>query len=350
MTRGATASSYSKTPHRQMSPRPARAAPALAMLVVPMLVLLLASMAQAASVKHIISVLDSQRAANGIPAGILENSEWSADCSLHNAYEKRNHALGHVESEGKPGYSSKGNLIAATSVLAKGLDWGEHNPYDNAPYHLFDLLNPRIDSVGASDSSGFDCVEIELGTTRPAPTRMLGYSYPGNGQRGVPVSQRADEQPMTPAQTLGLGSGASGPNLLVYFDGPWTNGSRAQVASASLSSAHGSVALRWLDNTTSNLLAPTGAILVPVSRLRAHTTYRARIRGTVIGVVPGATIEAALGEGCHEEPDGSASCGEPPATTCVEDFSTQLPICGLSRSWPVEEKFSFTTAGTGRRR
>lgn len=343
MTRGATASSLSKTRRLQMSPRPA-----CALLAIAMGALLLGAPAQGAATKHIISVLDAQRAASGIPVGIVENSGWSADCALHNAYEKRNHAFGHVESEGKPGYTANGNLIAATSVLAKGLDWGAHDPYDNAPYHLFDLLNPRIDSIGASDSSGFDCVEIELGTGRTAPARVLGYSYPGNGQRGVPVSQRAEEQPMTPAQTLGLGSGPSGPNLLVYFDGPWTDGSRAQIASATLTSAHGSVALRWLDNTTSNLLAPTGAILVPVTRLRGHTTYRARIRGSVTGVVPGATIEQALGEGCHEEADGSASCGEPPATSCVEDFSTQLSLCGLSRSWPVEENFSFTTAKTGR--
>lgn len=344
MTRGATASSSSKTQRPQMSPRAACAAT----LAIAMLALLLGAPAQGAPTKHIISVLDAQRAANGIPAGIVENSEWSADCALHNAYEKRNHVFGHAEIENKPGYTAKGNLIAATSVIAKGLQWGAHDPYDNAPYHLFDLLNPRIDSIGASDSSGFDCVEIELGTGRAAPSKVLGYSYPGNGRRGVPVSQRAEEQPMTPAQTLGLGSGPSGPNLLVYFDGPWTNGSRAQIASASLSSAHGSVALRWLDNTTSNLLAPTGAILVPVTKLRAHTTYRARIRGSVTGVEPGATLEQALGEGCQQEADGSASCGEPPATTCVEDFSTQLPICGLSRSWAVEEKFSFTTAKTGR--
>ena len=58
---------------------------------------------------------------------------------------------------------------------------------------------------------------------------VLAYSYPGNGRKGIAVSQRAVEQPMTPAQAVGLGTGPTGPNLLIYFDGPWTDGSRALV-------------------------------------------------------------------------------------------------------------------------
>jgi len=61
-------------------------------------------------------------------------------------------------------------------------------------------------------------VEIELGTLRPAPAAVTAYSYPGNHRRGVPVSQRADEMPETPAQAVGLGKKTTGPNLLVYFD------------------------------------------------------------------------------------------------------------------------------------
>jgi len=305
---------------------------------------LLAASADGASAKRIVSLLNAQRATNGIPAGIAEDPQWSEDCAQHNAYEKRNHVFGHAETEGKPGYSAQGNLIAATSVLAEGIYWGDHDPYDNAPYHLFDLLNPRIDSIGAADSEGFGCVEIELGAERAAPARVTGYSFPGNGHRGVAIAERADELPMTPAQTLGLGTKASGPNLLVYFDGPWTNGSRARLTSATLSSTHGSVALKWLDNTTSDLLAPTGAILVPVSPLRPATNYHARVQGTVTGVIPASSIEPALSEACEQEADGSVSCGQPPPTACVEDFATQQSICGLSESWPVKEEFSFTTA------
>ncbi len=296
----------------------------------------------AASSAQIVSLLNKERAANGIPAAVTENPAWSAACRQHNAYQAKNHVFGHAETEGKPGYSREGNLIAATSVLAQGIRWGPGDPYDNAPYHLFDLLNPRISSTGAADSEGFGCVEILLGTLRAVPSSVQLYSYPGNGHRNVPYTQKASELPESPAQTLGLGSRATGPTLLVYLDGPWSNGSRAQLTAATLRSARGSVALRWLDNTTSNLLAPTGAILVPVAPLRPATRYSVTVEGAVQGVQPGTTIDQALSGSCQPQADGSVSCGQPP-TSCVEDFATQQAVCGLSESWSFKQSWSFTT-------
>jgi hypothetical protein len=305
--------------------------------------------ARAASTPQILKLLNTERAANGIPAGLTENPVWNVACQLHNAYEHRYNELSHSETEGKPGYSSAGNLIAATSVLAQGIFWGASDPYDNAPFHLFDLLNPRISSTGAADSEGFGCVEIELGTQRPAPAAVTAYSYPGNHRRNVPTSQRADEMPETPAQAVGLGKKTTGPNLFVYFDGPWTNGSRASITSAAMRSSHGSVALRWVDNSSSNLLPPTGAILVPVSKLAPGTTYKVAVQGTVTGVMPGTSIEQALSS-CQQEAGGTVACGQPPSTACFADFATQLAVCGLSRSWDVSEDFSFKTAGQARKR
>jgi hypothetical protein len=192
-------------------------------------------------------------------------------------------------------------------------------------------------------------VEIELGTLRPAPATVKAYSYPGNHRRGVAVSQRAAELPESPAQSVGLGKRATGPNLFVYFDGPWANGSRAELESATLRSSQGSIALRWIDNSSSNLLPPTGAILVPVSPLRPGTTYHVAVRGTVTGVEPGTNIEAALSS-CQEEPGGAVECGQPPSTACFADFATQLAVCGLSHTWDVGENFSFKTAGRAPKR
>lgn len=343
MTLGATESSSSRRP----APSLVAALALLAMLacsVVPL------PAARGASTGRIIALLNEERAANGIPAGIVDNTAWTAACKAHDAYEHANHEFGHAETQGKTGYSAAGNLIAQTSVLAEGIEWGPGDPYDNAPYHLFDLLNPRISSTGAADADGFGCVEIELGTLRTPPARVLAYSYPGNRRHDVPVSERAQEQPMTPAQTLGLGTQATGPNLLVYFDGPWTNGSRAEISAATMTSSAGSVQLRWIDNTTSDLLAPTGAILVPVKPLRPSTTYRVRVRGVVTGVVPGTTVEEALLPACHEEADGVVQCGQPAPTACFENFATQLAVCGLARTWDVGEDFSFTTATRSTRR
>jgi hypothetical protein len=337
---------FAKTPSRRL-------AALIALACAGVLAMASAGAAKAASTPQIIKLLNAERAANGIPAGIVENPVWSVACQLHNAYEHRYGVLSHAETEGKAGFSSAGNLIAQTSVLAQGIYWGQPgrggsgpsgNPYDNAPFHLFDLLNPRISSIGASDSEGFGCVEIELGTLRPAPAAVKAYSFPGNHRRGVAVSQRAEELPESPGQTVGLGKRATGPNLFVYFDGPWTNGSRAEIESATLRSSHGSVALRWIDNASSNLLPPTGAILVPVSPLRPGTTYRVSVRGTVTGVMPGTNIEQALSS-CQEEAGGGVACGQPPSTACFADFATQLAVCGLSHSWDVAEDFSFKTAG-----
>lgn len=314
-----------------------------------------AGSARAAGTPQIIKLLNAERAANGIPAGLVENPVWSVACRLHNSYEARYGVLSHEETEGKPGFSSAGNLIARTSVLAQGISWGvspsapNGNPYDNAPFHLFDLLNPRISSTGAADSEGFGCVEIELGTLRAAPAAVTAYSYPGNHRRGIPVSQRSEEQPETPAQAVGLGKRATGPNLFVYFDGPWTNGSRAQLTAATLRSAHGSVALRWVDNASSNLLPPTGAILVPVAPLKPGTTYSVAVRGIVTGVMPGTSMEQALSSCQPEGPAGGVECGQPPSTACFADFATQLAVCGLSRTWDVAENFSFKTAGRARK-
>ncbi len=306
---------------------------------------LLAPPARAGSTARILALLNRERILNSLPAGILANPTWTAGCEAHDAYERRHGGLSHEEQKGSAGYSAEGDLIAATSVLAQGIYWEHGDPYDNAPFHLFDLLNPRISSVGAADSEGFGCVEIELGTLRPSPAAPLAYSYPGDRRTGVALSQRAEEQPATPAQTLGLGTRATGPNLFVYFDGPWSNGSRLHLEAATLSSAHGSIPLRFLDNTTSDLLAPTGAILVPVSPLRADTRYRAEVRGSVSGVVPGTTLEDALA-GCLPSGAG-ASCGQPPATACFEDFATQAGVCGLERSWAVSDDFTFTTRRRG---
>jgi hypothetical protein len=317
--------------------------------------LTLAMSARAAGTPQILKLLNAERAANGIPAGLVENPVWSVACRLHNAYEARYGALSHEETEGKPGFSSAGNLIARTSVLAQGISWGASpstpngDPYDNAPFHLFDLLNPRISSTGAADSEGFGCVEIELGTLRAAPAAVKAYSYPGNHRRGIPVSQHSEEQPETPAQAVGLGTRATGPNLFVYFDGPWTNGSRAQLTTATLRSAHGSVALRFLDNASSNLLPPTGAILVPESPLKPGATYSVSVRGVVTGVLPGTSMEQALSSCEQEGPAGGVECGQPPSTACFADFATQLAVCGLSHTWDVAEDFSFKTAGRARK-
>ena len=46
----------------------------------------LAPVATAATAQQTIATLNTQRAANGIPAGITENPAWSQDCMEHDQY------------------------------------------------------------------------------------------------------------------------------------------------------------------------------------------------------------------------------------------------------------------------
>jgi hypothetical protein len=281
-----------------------------------------------ASPQQIIALLNAQRADNGIPAGIVANPAWTADCRLHNRYEKLNNVLSHSENAGAPGYSAGGELAAANSVIDAGAPWGHADPYDDAPFHLFQLLAPSLAVSGAADSDGHDCVTTLLGDTRPSPAQVIAYSYPGTGATGVAPSETANELPATPAQVLALGSGTTGPNLFVYFDGPWAPGGQARVSSATITGPSGiAVAAPVLDNTTAGSLPgsyPTGAIIVPAAPLQHNSFYRVTVTATVTGIEPG-------------------TAG--PGAQC-ETLGSQPQVCGAPHTWPATETFSFTTAAS----
>jgi hypothetical protein len=279
----------------------------------------------AASPQQILALLNAQRASNGIPAGIVEDPAWTADCRRHNRYEQINDVLTHTENAGAPGYTSTGELAGANSVIDVAAPWDASDPYDDAPFHLFQLLAPALAVAGAADSNGRDCVTTLLGDTRPDPAQVTAYSYPGNGLTGVAPSERADELPTTPAEELGLGSATTGPNLFVYFAGPWAPGAAAHLDTVVITGPGGDRAPALvLDNTTTGTLPgsyPTGAIIVPVAPLRASTLYHVAVAATVSGIEPG---------------------GGGAGTQC-ETLGTQAQVCGTPTIWPVTEDFAFTT-------
>src|SRR4051812_20223489 len=88
--------------------------------------------------------LNAQRAANGIPAGIIEKSDWSAACAKHMEYVRVNDQLTHDEEPDRPGYTAEGAWAGGTSVLSSSRAWWpQGNPWENAPVHLMQLLGPR---------------------------------------------------------------------------------------------------------------------------------------------------------------------------------------------------------------
>jgi hypothetical protein len=270
--------------------------------------------AGAATAAQAVANLNAQRSANGIPAGITENASASADCAAHNNYERENGGiLTHTETMGAPGYTTGGAEAGQTSVLAADTNWNTTNPWESAPIHLSQLLDPYLQSMGVNDANGFVCATTlppEAGF-RIGPATPTAYTYPGNGQKNWPTSEKAYEAPFTPGDLLGLPQPrVTGPYLFLLFAGPWGGFSASvTISSATLKGPSGTVPIKVADGTTPTqsgdppLSAYIGstAMLIPDSPLAAGATYTAQATGT-------------------------ASTG------------------GGGPSWPVSSRFSFTTA------
>ncbi len=254
----------------------------------------------AATAQQAISVLNAQRSTNGLPAGIAENPTWSDDCLMHDEYMSMNgDALTHTEVSGNPGYSAGGAFAGANSVLAEATDWAVGNPYEHAPIHLDQLLAPRLDVVGSADADGFSCTTTYPGWTRPAPTALTVYTYPGP-DAAIYSSEVAREQPFTPARLVGLSRADTGPYLLVFVDAPTqaATDNPATLSGAVLSGPSGTVPVVTADGDTAIprgdqagctsgtlacFIAP-GGFIIPVRPLRPGATYHVHVDVTFAGV------------------------------------------------------------------
>jgi hypothetical protein len=252
--------------------------------------------ASAATPAQAIANLDAQRTANGIPAGITERPTASQDCSAHNNYERENGGeLTHQEDASKPGYTAGGADAGQHSVLASGQNWNTTNPWETAPIHLAQLLDPYLASMGVDDSGGFVCATTlpDEAVFRGPFATITGYSYPGNGTSGWPTSETANEGPFTPGDLVGLAQPATtGPYLYVLFGGPWPgfSGVYVKLDSATLTGPQGAVPVKTVDGTTqtpTNGGIPLGdyigssAMVIPTVTLHAGTTYTAQVDGSV---------------------------------------------------------------------
>ncbi len=234
-----------------------------------------------------VAKLNAQRAAHGIPAGIVHVPEWSGWCDLHNGYMAQN-GITHEEDSSKPGYTEDGDKAGRKSVLAEGTGWGAANPWETAPIHLHQLLAPRLDAMGVADSHGHVCATTLLSRNRPAPAATTVYTYPGNGTVHR-TREVAAEGPYTPGELVGIPAGTeTGPYLYVSVDGPsFDLFASASIASASLTGPRGPVALKTVDNFTPGLegYLPPGGELIPISPLATNAGYRASV-DLVVGDVP----------------------------------------------------------------
>jgi hypothetical protein len=224
--------------------------------------------------------LNRERIKNGLPGGIVLNKRWSTDCAAHDAWEHRHKVETHVETPGSTGYSSGGAWAGLNSLIAP-YGWTKHaNPWEPAPLHLDALYAPSLSVVGIDDSRyGWVCTTDWVGMQKTFSSDTVS-TYPGNGVRGVTPDENAHEIPFVPGQFVGIPEGTvAGRELFVYLNQAGQPG-QAQVkfVSASLSSPHGKVKIKTVDNSTKTV-GPycAGGIIIPVKPLKPFTTYTASV-------------------------------------------------------------------------
>jgi hypothetical protein len=246
-----------------------------------------------ASAAEAINWLNAQRAANGIPAGIIDVAEWNAACSHHVAYLV--HTPGtenedpHTENPGTRYYTPDGAWAAANSVLgawftapspfpSNRLDydqsyysypWGGVDGWEWAPLHLMGLLSPSIAKTGYSTG----CM-VTSDKSRPAPPVPQLLTYPGGGTSFIYPYELAGEWPFTPGKFVGIPEGkVSGPYLFVLAWGA----SAGTITHATLTGPSGQVPIATVDDHTPSAGAymPPGGMLIPYKPLRGGTTYTA---------------------------------------------------------------------------
>lgn len=174
---------------------------------------------------EIMSVLNAERAANDLPL-LVEDQALSAGCAAHNNYEMLNGSpsgyLFRDEDPSLPGYTPEGDRAAANSAFSVGDrpedSFANGDPFDTAPMHLFNLMEPDLKTIGV-DQLDFDagdfgtisliCIDTRSAPRRPPPKRH-GFRYTYVGPQGVlPATSVYDEGP---------GAGApSGSWVFVYY-------------------------------------------------------------------------------------------------------------------------------------
>jgi len=258
--------------------------------------------------QQLLGWLNQQRAQWGLPAGVSSVPFWSDACAAHDIYGVENDVLEHPEAHARAG-SPGGAWAGQHSILAFGDGWGpESNPWNDAPIHLNQLMTPNLLYVGIDDTRNYQCMTTWPGFTRPEAPLGTIWTYPGDGTREFPPAEDAQEQPTVPGKEVGI-EGVAGRELFVYEQGPDSTDTPT-IISASLRSAGGPTAVRWVDKESDVGGYLTGGIIIPVKPLKPFTTYTASVTLAPMtsfsapGVVPETTHGWTFTTG-KENPNGS---------------------------------------------
>jgi thrombospondin type 3 repeat protein len=228
----------------------------------------------ATSSSQIVAKLNAERQHNSIPGDLTEDTSWSSKCAAHNTWyeQNKNSSDPHHPPPGSPGYSADAAWAGSHSVLAYGSFWADGNPWETAPFHLLQMLSPRLTKTGAHENTaGFNCL-VTLGdgsTDRSSPGVDTLYGWPGPGRADGLWYEEAHESPSVPGDSVGLPEGTTtGPNIMVYWDGP---GPKLLYLTAGKVTGPGGVVQSKILN------APIGddaaGFIIPVAPLQPSATY-----------------------------------------------------------------------------
>ena len=314
----------------------------LVLMLVGLVVVVWPSLAVAdASPQSDLALLNQERVAWGLPAGITENTTWSSDCAAHDNYERLNGGgLTHQEQPGNPGYTAGGAYAGENSILSYGSAWSAFdNTFENAPIHLIQLFTPSLAQVGIDDSSGYVCVTTWPGMTRAPLAQETVTTYPGDGTSGFPTAEEAEENPFVPGDFVGIPEGTTaGREIFVYLDEPGQAGpAQVTIDSASLTAPGGALAIKWVDNSTGTL-GPylTGGIIIPVQPLPEGVPITASV--TVVGA--NGPITHSWTFTTAQDPQASVSVSGSSIT-----FSSANPSTGRLRVFVPPESNSYYIYG-----
>ena len=233
-----------------------------------------------------IASINALRSQNGIPAAIVENPAWSANCALHVQYMRKTLTVTHAEDPASPWFTEGGNWAGTNSVLSFGNVWAPNLfIWETAPFHLAQILAPELAQVGIADDDEYVCLTTWPGYTRPLPQATSVVTYPGNGT-SIYASEATFEWPQTPAQALGLAN-PTGPHLYVFEWGgilqslSGSDGYTTGITAASVVGPNGPVAVRWVDRNTPSVgayLPAASGIIIPERPVVANTAYLASVQ------------------------------------------------------------------------
>lgn len=230
-------------------------------------------------------VLNSLRSEMGLDLFTLDPSLCAAADS-HARYLEENNAIGHVQSEGHPGFSGANPWDRTRAYGFSGGTW-EAAGYEvsdpkeavaaifDAPYHRIPFLQPGSACLGVGMSARGTVVDGEM------PLGTGTVMSPADGQRNTPRAWKGYERPdplrLWPALQRPVGY----PIVLADF-AKEEETAKLVVSSARLTLAGKSVEA-FLNTPANDEFLISTAILIPAEPLEAGATYTVEMRASRAG-------------------------------------------------------------------